>query len=269
LYILMSQPASRRGPKNSACNECKKKKVACRGIFLFCSKWEEVQNCSSRLYVEPIPATRPYVRCANIKRSCNGIYALCYRFPWHLYHNKHELVLKDENAPSINGQSPQQTFDNPTPPPETLPLPEFEITLPPAGPSFPERGAREISIKAKVCKIIGGPYKEITMEIDTQSDVTWISLALFNFLNLEKIDLDEVITGHDKNAEQIGGLIGKDIIKAMNMNILTKEGAITVTYDDKTFTVPMYVVKVNSISDQYESDENVETIDLTTKEPLA
>ncbi|CAG8694829.1 9946_t:CDS:1, partial [Racocetra fulgida] len=177
-----------------------------------------------------------------------------------------------ENAPYINGQSPQQTFDNPTPQPETLLLPEFEITLPPASPNFPERGAREISIKAKVCKIVGGPYKGITMEIDTQSDVTWISLGLFNFLNFEEIDLDEeVITGHgnaiisvhciallyikinkikvytkvyvDENAEQIGGLIGKDIIKAMNMNILTKEGAITVIYDDKTFTVPIYVGK--------------------------
>ncbi|CAG8588736.1 5282_t:CDS:2, partial [Racocetra fulgida] len=62
---------------------------------------------------------------------------------------------------------------------------------------FTNAGAREISIKAKVCKIIGGPYKEVTMEIDTQSDVTWISLGLFNFLNLEKIDFDEeVITGH-------------------------------------------------------------------------
>ncbi|CAG8662239.1 14805_t:CDS:1 [Dentiscutata heterogama] len=267
----MAQPTFRRGPKNIACNECKVKKVACRGIFLFCSKWEEVQNCSPRLYVEPVPATRPCVRCANIKRSCNGAYALCYRFPWHLYHNKHELVLKDKNAPIINGQFPQQTFDNPTPSPETLPIPEFEITLPPAGPSFSERGAREISIKAKVCKMVGSLYKEITMEIDTQSDVTWISLALFNFLNLEKIDLDEVITGYDntiisvycatllyikinkikvytkvyvdKNAKQIGGLIGKDIIKAMNMNILTKEGAITVTYDDQTFIVPMYVGK--------------------------
>ncbi|CAG8798470.1 14865_t:CDS:1, partial [Cetraspora pellucida] len=47
----------------------------------------------------------------------------------------------------------------------------------------------------------------------------------------------------DKNAKQIGGLIEKDIIKAMNMNILTKEGVITVTYDDQTFTVPMYIGK--------------------------
>ncbi|CAG8484883.1 9032_t:CDS:1, partial [Scutellospora calospora] len=235
--------------------------------------WQEVQNCSPRLYVEPVPTSHPCIRYANIKRSCNGTYALCYQFLWHLYHNKHILVLKDEKVPIINGQPPQQTFNKQTPQPKILPLPEFEITLPPAGPSFAERSAREISIKAKVCKIVGNPYKELTMEIDTQSDVTWISLALFNFLNLEKIDLDEdeLIIGHgnavipvycaallylkinkikvytkvyvDKNIEQIGGLIGKDIIKAMNMNILTKEGVVTITYNDQTFSVPMYIGK--------------------------
>ncbi|CAG8826739.1 17867_t:CDS:1, partial [Cetraspora pellucida] len=40
------------------------------------------------------------------------------------------------------------------------------------GPSFFEKDAREIFIKAKVYKIIRSLYKEITMEIDTQSDVT-------------------------------------------------------------------------------------------------
>src|SRR5438552_15354055 len=95
--------------------------------------------------------------------------------------------------------------------------------------------------------------------------------SLFNFLNLEKIDLDkdELIIGYgnavipvycvallylkinkikvytkvyiDKNIEQIGELIRKDIIKAMNMNILTKEGVVTIIYNDQTFSVPMYI----------------------------
>ena len=49
----------------------------------------------------------------------------------------------------------------------------------------------------------------------------------------------------DTNTDQIGGIIGKDIIKSMNMNILTKEGLVLVTCQDKTFTVSLYVDKKN------------------------
>ena len=43
------------------------------------------------------------------------------------------------------------------------------------------------------------------------------------------------------NTDYLGGIIEKDLIKSMGLNIFILEGKITVTCDGQTFTMPLYI----------------------------
>jgi hypothetical protein len=265
---------SKPGAPKSSCNPCSLNRVACRGVFLYCEKWKTVQNCPSMPYQTQVPTTHPCIRCAKIHKPCDGNYALCYRFPWHLFSNKENLVLTDDKAIKIDNIPTFQTFDNKTPAPQPLPFNEFPLILPSTNLEIGERGSKELAITVKVCKNEGDLYKEVIMELDTGSDVTWITSALFNFLKLEKIETETKIYGHggyevpilfatnliikirkvkikiqvyvNDDTNYLGGIIGKDLMKSMGLNIFISEGKISVTCDGQIFITSLYVGENNN-----------------------
>ena len=263
-----------RGPSKTSCSACSLNKVTCRGVFLYCEKWETVQNCPPMPYQNQVPTTYPCIRCVKIHKPCNGNYALCYRFPWHLFSNRKDLVLTDNKAIKIDNIPTFQTFDNKTPAPQPLPSNEFPLILPSTNLEIGERGSKELAVTVKVCKNEGDSYKEIIMELDTGSDVTWITSALFDFLKLEEIETETKIYGHggyevpilfatnliikikkvktkiqvyvNDDTNYLGGIIGKDLMKSMGLNIFILEGKISVTCDGQTFTTSLYVGENNN-----------------------
>ena len=139
-----------------------------------------------------------------------------------------------------------------------------------------------MAVTVKVCKNKGDSYKEVVMELDTGSDVTWITSALFHFLQLEEIETETKIYGHggyevlimfvtnliikirkvktkiqvyvNDDTNCLGGIIGKDLMKSMDLNIFISEGKITVICDRQTFTIPLYIGKNNNESQTSLSD---------------
>jgi hypothetical protein len=272
----------KRGAPKISCNACSLNRVACRGVFLYCEKWEAVQKCPSMSYQTQISTTHPCIRCTQIHKPCNGNYALCYRFPWHLFSNKENLVLTDNMAIEIDNIPLFQTFDNKTPAPEPLPPNETPLILPSTNPQIGERESKELAITVKVCKNENDSYKEVIMDLDTGSDVTWITSALFNFLQLEEIETNDKVYGHggyeipilfaanliikitkikikikvyvNDDTDYLGGIIGKDLMKSMGLNIFISIGKITVTCDGQTFEMPLYVGENNNTFQTYLSD---------------
>ncbi|CAG8766569.1 2913_t:CDS:1, partial [Cetraspora pellucida] len=90
-----------------------------------------------------------------------------------------------------------QTFDNPTPAPQPLLPNKSLLIIPSINFKIRERESKELAIMVKICKE-GKLYREVVMELDTGSDVTWITSALFNFLKLKKIESDKIIYRHSE-----------------------------------------------------------------------
>ncbi|CAG8510949.1 13213_t:CDS:1, partial [Dentiscutata heterogama] len=157
--------------------------------------WETTQNCPSLQFNAQISYPNLCIRCTQIHKPCNGNYALCYRFPWHLFSDRDNIVLSDKDAIEIKGVPSFQTFDNPTPASQPLPLNESLLIIPSINLEIGERESKDLAIMVKIHKE-GKPYREVVMELDTGSDVTWITSALFDFLKLKKIESDEIIYGH-------------------------------------------------------------------------
>ena len=137
-------------------------------------------------YQNQVPTTYPCIRCAKIHKSCNGNYALCYRFPWYLFSNRRDLVLTDDKAIEINNIPIFQTFDNKTPAPQFLSSNEFLLVLPSTNLETEKRGSKELAVTVKVCKNEGDLYEKITIELDTGSNVIWITFTLMLLFETQK-----------------------------------------------------------------------------------
>lgn len=126
-----------------------------------------------------------------------------------------------------------------------------------------------MAITVKVYKDEGDSYKEVIMELDTRSNITWISSILFNFLQLEEIQTDIKIYGYgsykipilfttnliikikkvktkikiyvNDDTNYLDGIIGKNLMKSMGLNIFTSEEKISIICDGQTFVIPLYI----------------------------
>ncbi|CAG8524531.1 4607_t:CDS:1, partial [Scutellospora calospora] len=202
-------------------------------------------------------------------------------FPWHLFSDRDNIVLSDKDAIEIKGVLSFQTFDNPTPISQPLLLNESLLIIPSINLEIKEKETKELAIIVKICKE-GKPYREVVMELNTGLDVTWITFALFNFLKLKKIISDEIIYRHSRyeilvvckaeviikirkvkskiivyvnnDINYLNRIISKDLMKAMNLNILISKRQISVSCNEHIFKAPLCIDKNCNILQSYLSD---------------
>ncbi|CAG8517890.1 1212_t:CDS:2, partial [Scutellospora calospora] len=107
------------------------------------------------------------------------------------------IVLSDKNTIEIKGVLSFQTFDNSILASQPLLPNEFLLIIPSINLEIRKKESKELAIIVKICKE-EKYYREVVIELDTSSDITWITSALFNFLKPKKIISDEIIYRHSE-----------------------------------------------------------------------